>query len=299
MRVGELARRTGTTVRALRYYEAAGLVVPRRAGNGYREYEPIAVRLVQQIRELTALGLSVEETRPFVESLADGRDAAVCGAAVATYRSAINGLQERIGRLTAQRDGLHERLDVAAGRVVPPAPGRPGADPRELAGVRMPALDFYATDGRPVDLGALGPGRSVVFVYPLTGRPGVDLPGSLLEIPGARGSTEQASWFRDHHAELLAAGAARVYGLSAQSGGYQRELVHRLTLPYPLLPDPRMTLAAALGLPTFGAGEMVLYRRLTLIICDDVIEHVFHPIAAPSMHALEVLRWLAHHRRAA
>ncbi|MFF5293895.1 MerR family transcriptional regulator [Paractinoplanes globisporus] len=297
MRVGELARRTGTTVRALRYYEAAGLVVPRRLGNGYREYEPIAVRLVQQIRELTALGLSVDETRPFVESLAEGRDADVCAAAVATYRSAIDGLQERIGRLTAQRDGLHDRLDAAAGRVRPPAPGRASADPADLVGARLPSLRFYATDGRPVDLAALGPGRSVVFVYPLTGRPGVDLPDSLLEIPGARGSTEQASWFRDHHAELLAAGAARVFGLSAQSTGYQRELVHRLRLPYPLLPDPRMTLATTLGLPTFGAGDMVLYRRLTLVIRDDVIEHVFHPIAAPAMHALEVLQWLSKRRQ--
>ncbi|WP_433370361.1 MerR family transcriptional regulator [Actinoplanes sp. CA-142083] len=297
MQVGELARQTGTTVRALRYYEAAGLVVPRRLGNGYREYEPIAVRLVQQIRELIALGLSVEETRPFVESLADGREADVCAAAVATYRSAIDGLQERIGRLTAQRDGLHERLDAAAGRVRPAAPGRGSADPSDLVGMRVPSLPFYATDGRPVDLAELGPGRSIVFVYPLTGRPGVDLTDSLLEIPGARGSTEQASWFRDHHAELLAAGAARVFGLSAQSTGYQRELVHRLRLPYPLLPDPRMTLAAALGLPTFGAGDMVLYRRLTLVIRDDVIEHVFHPIAAPAMHALEVLGWLSKHRR--
>jgi DNA-binding transcriptional MerR regulator/peroxiredoxin len=295
MRVGELARRTGTTIRALRYYEEAGLVVPRRLGNGYREYEPIAVRLVRQIRELTALGLTVEETRPFVESLADGRDADVCSAAVATYRSAIDGLQERIGRLTAQRDNLHERLDAAAGRVPPPVAGRGSADPAGLIGVRVPALDFYASDGRPVDLGALGAGRSIVFVYPLTGRPGVDLPDSLLNIPGAQGSTEQASWFRDHHAELLAAGAARVFGLSAQSTGYQRELVHRLRLPYPLLPDPRMTLAGALGLPTFGAGGMVLYRRLTLVIRDDVIEHVFHPIAAPAMHALEVIQWLARH----
>ncbi|MFI5889287.1 hypothetical protein ACIA5D_04115 [Actinoplanes sp. NPDC051513] len=73
--------------------------------------------------------------------------------------------------------------------------------------------------------------------------------------------------------------------------------MHRLRLPYPLLPDPRMTLAAALGLPTFGAGDMVLYRRLTLVIRDDVIEHVFHPIAAPAMHALEVLGWLSKHRR--
>jgi DNA-binding transcriptional MerR regulator len=297
MRVGELARETGTTLRALRYYEQTGLVVPQRLGNGYREYAPIAVELVRQIRELTALGLSVEETRPFVESLAEGRDADVCPAAVATYRSAIGSLEERISRLSAQRDGLHERLEAVAGRVPAPEPGRGSADPSSLVDVRVPAAEFYATDGRLVDLGALGPGRSVVFVYPLTGRPGVDLPDSLLNIPGARGSTVQASWFRDHHAELLGAGAARVFGLSAQSTGYQRELVHRLRLPYPLLPDPRMTLAAALGLPTFGAADMVLYRRVTLIIRDDVIEHVFHPIAAPPMHALEVMRWLAQQPR--
>jgi DNA-binding transcriptional MerR regulator/peroxiredoxin len=292
MRVGDLARRTGTTIRALRYYEQVGLVVPRRLSNGYREYDALAVHQVRQIRELSALGLTVEETRPFVESLVAGGEADVCAAAVATYRSAISGLQERIGRLSAQRDGLHQRLDEAAGRVPSPAPGRASADPAELIGMLMPSLDFYATDGRPVDLGALGPGRSVIFVYPLTGRPGVDLFDSLLNIPGARGATEQASWFRDHHAELLTAGATRVFGLSAQSTAYQRELVHRLRLPYPLLPDPRMTLAAALGLPTFGAGDMVLYRRLTLVVRDGVIEHVFHPIASPAMHALEVMRWL-------
>src|SRR6185436_11498148 len=107
MRVGELARRSGDTIRALRYYETAGLVVPRRLGNGYREYDPIAVRLVEQIRELIALGLSVEETRPFVESIASGSDEAdVCAAALATYRSTITNLQHRIGKLTTQRDAL-------------------------------------------------------------------------------------------------------------------------------------------------------------------------------------------------
>jgi DNA-binding transcriptional MerR regulator len=293
MRVGELARRTGTTVRALRYYETAGLVVPRRLGNGYREYEGVAVRQVAQIRELMALGLSVEETRPFVESIAAG-ETDVCAAALATYRSTITGLQERIGRLTAQRAALDARLDEAAGQVVTIGPT--GGDPGELVGKRLPSLGFYGTDGRPVDLGALGPGRSVIFVYPLTGRPGVDLPNGLLEIPGARGSTEQAAWFRDHHAELRTAGAARVLGLSAQSTGYQRELVHRLRLPYPLIPDPKLTLAAALGLPTFTAGDVPLYRRLTLIVADDVVEHVFHPIAEPASHALEVMRWLTKRR---
>ena len=149
-----------------------------------------------------------------------------------------------------------------------------------------------------MDLGALGPGRSVIFVYPLTGRPGVDLPNGLLEIPGARGGTEQAAWFRDHHAELRTAGAARVYGLSAQSSGYQRELVHRLRLPYPLIGDPRLTCARALGLPTFTAGDMTLYERLTLIVADDVVEHVFHPIPEPASHARQVLRWLTKRRSA-
>ncbi|MEV4539190.1 MerR family transcriptional regulator [Asanoa sp. NPDC049518] len=294
MRVGELARRTGTTIRALRYYESVGLVVPRRLGNGYREYDPIAVRMVAQIRELTTLGLSVEETRPFVESIAAGSDDAdVCAAALATYRGTITAIQERIGKLTAQRDALNARLDAAAGRVVPGEPIA-AADPHDLVGRTLPALTFYATDGRPVDLHALGPGRSVIFVYPLTGRPGVDLPNSMLEVHGAQG--EQPAWFRDHHAELLTAGARRVYGLSAQSTGYQRELVHRLRLPYPLIPDPRLTLATALGLPTFTADEMTLYKRLTLIVADDVIEHVFHPIRFPASHALDVMRLLTKQR---
>ncbi|MER7283672.1 MerR family transcriptional regulator [Dactylosporangium sp. NPDC000244] len=292
MRVGELARRSGTTIRALRYYESLGLVVPRRTANGYREYEPIAERLVVQIRELTALGLSVEETRPFVESLAAGADESdVCAAALATYRSAISGLQSRIGQLTAQRDALEARLAVVNVTGNPDL-GLAPSDPADLVGRGLPSVSVFATNGEAVDFASLGPGRTILFVYPLTGRPGVDLPDGLLEIPGARGGTEQARWFRDHHGELLGAGAARVYGLSAQSLTYQQELAHRLRLPYPLVPDPRLTLAAALGLPTFTAAGMTLYRRLTLIVTDGRVEHVFHPIPAPSTHANEVLRWL-------
>ncbi|AEV89099.1 peroxidoxin [Actinoplanes sp. SE50] len=290
MRVGELARRTGTTIRALRYYEQVGLVVPRRLGNGYRDYEPIAERQVAQIRELTALGLTVEETRPFVESIANDDD--VCAAAVATFRSTVTSLQTRIGELTTQREALDARIDAAAHRIVAGTPVT-GGPPAGLIGRRLPELHFYATDGRPLRLDHLGPGRSVIFVYPLTGRPGVDLPRSLLEIPGARG---QGDWLRDHHAEIRTAGAARVFGLSAQSTGYQRELVHRLRLPYPLIPDPKLTLAAATGLPVHTTGDLAVYERLTLIVRDDRVEHVFHPIPDPASHALHLMRWLTQRR---
>ncbi|WP_433513641.1 MerR family transcriptional regulator [Nonomuraea sp. CA-143628] len=301
MRVGELARRTGVTVRALRYYEEVGLVVPRRCANGYRDYDPIAVRLVEQIRSLMALGLPVEETRPFVECLISGADAGdLCPASLATYQRAIDQLEQRIRQLADQRDALRAQLDTAAQLMMRPQSGRRRAiaavDPARLLGAELPDLELVATDGSRVHVQAFGQGRSVLFGYPLTGRPGVDLPQGWETIPGARGCTEQACGFRDHHADLLKAGAARIYGLSAQSSGYQREVVHRLRLPYPLLADPRLTLAAALGLPTFDAGEMTLYRRLTLIVVDGRVEHVFFPIEEPAGHAEQVMRWLAEHQ---
>ncbi|OHV55353.1 MULTISPECIES: MerR family transcriptional regulator [unclassified Pseudofrankia] len=58
MRIGELAHRTRVSVRALRYYEEQGLLVPARAANGYREYPEAAVDLVSCIQLLYAAGLS-------------------------------------------------------------------------------------------------------------------------------------------------------------------------------------------------------------------------------------------------
>ncbi|WP_093622182.1 redoxin domain-containing protein [Actinoplanes philippinensis] len=298
MRVGELTAATGATVRALRYYEAAGLVVPRREPNGYRVYEPVAVRQVERIRALIGLGLTVEQTRPFVECLAGGgAEADECPSALAGYRRAIDELEERIARLSEQRDSLRASLAeatarIAAHRGVRRAPSRV-VEPSALVGERMPELTLAAADGRRPRLDRFGPGRTVVFVYPMTGRPEGDMPAGWDTIPGARGCTAEACDFRDRIGELRAAGAARVYGLSAQSPAYQREVVHRLGLPYPLLADPRLTVADALGLPTFEADDMTLYRRLTLIVAGGVIEHVFHPIDEPAAHASRVLEWLA------
>jgi peroxiredoxin len=164
-----------------------------------------------------------------------------------------------------------------------------------LPGRAMPALSLPATDGRQVALDALGGGRTVVYIYPMTGRPGVELPEGWDDIPGARGCTPESCGFRDLHAELLAAGAARVFGLSSQSSEYQREAVERLHLPFAMLSDEHLALAGALGLPTFTVAGMTLYRRLTMIISDGAVEHVFYPIFPPNQHAQEVLDWLRAH----
>ncbi|WP_369362445.1 MerR family transcriptional regulator [Streptomyces sp. CG4] len=316
MRISELARQAGVTTKAVRYYESLGLIAPERLANGYRNYDEDDVRLVREIRTLHRLGIPVERTRPFLECLAAGRVYADdCPASLAGYREAIDELTERIEALSARRAVLITHLNAAAHRgsgvVAPeekgtgvmdylalpadlPVPEDDGAADH-LPGTKVPGLTLRDTAGRAVRLDALGPRRTVVYVYPLTGRPGTDLPEGWNSIPGARGCTPESCGFRDHFRDLLEAGAGRVYGLSSQDTDYQREVVERLGLPFDMLSDPALDLAAALELPTFEVEGMRLFKRLTLVLHADVIEHVFYPVFPPNEHAQRVLTWLREH----
>jgi peroxiredoxin/DNA-binding transcriptional MerR regulator len=318
VRIGELARQAGVTAKAVRYYESLGLITSVRLANGYRNYREDDVRLVQEIKALSRLGIPAERTRPFLECLAAGHQHADdCPASLAGYRQAIDELTRRIEGLTARRAILVSHLHRAAHRKssispVPeedlmaylnlppdlPVPADDGAA-GHLPGMRMPRLDLPGTANETIRLDALGPGRTVLYIYPLTGRPGTDLPQGWDSIPGARGCTPEACGFRDHHDDLLAAGAAGVFGLSSQGTDYQREVVQRLHLPFQMLADPALRLAGELGLPTFTAGGLTLYKRLTLIISDSVIEHAFYPVFPPDEHARQVLSWLRDNPRPA
>src|ERR1051326_4714891 len=148
-----------------------------------------------------------------------------------------------------------------------------------LRGASLPSSALTATDGAIVDLATI-PGRSVIYIYPMTGRPGVPLPDGWDDIPGARGCTPQSCGFRDHYAQLSALNTA-VFGLSAQTTEYQKEARDRLHLPFELLSDSRLILKTLLRLPTFTVAGMELYKRLTLIIETGRIEKVFYPIFPP------------------
>jgi peroxiredoxin/DNA-binding transcriptional MerR regulator len=301
------------TTKAVRYYESLGLLTPGRLANGYRDYDEHDVRLTQEIRALGSLGIPVERTRPFLECLTAGhRHADDCPASLAGYRDAIDELTQRIAGLTTRRAVLIAHLQQAAHRgsrlspanegeglmtdytSVPadlPVPEDDGAA-AHLPGTKVPHLELQGTGGTAVRLDALGNGRTVIYIYPLTGRPGVDLPDGWDSIPGARGCTPEACGFRDHYQDLLAAGADGVFGLSSQETDYQREVVERLHLPFQMLSDPARSLAQELSLPTFVASGLTLYKRLTLIIRDGVVEQVFYPIFPPNEHADQVLTWL-------
>ena len=172
-----------------------------------------------------------------------------------------------------------------------PAPQDDGAA-RHLPGMQLPSVSLPSTDGTLVDLFSLR-GVVVVYAYPRTGTPGAENPTGWDMIPGARGCTPQTCAFRDHFAELKALGVDRLFGLSTQDSAYQRELAGRLHLPFPILSDEHLELTKALRLPTFETGGMTLLKRLTLVIRDARIEHVFYPVFPPDRNAGDVLEWLA------
>jgi peroxiredoxin (alkyl hydroperoxide reductase subunit C) len=180
-------------------------------------------------------------------------------------------------------------LDVDWSKI--PVPGDDGAA-NHLVGMTIPPISLRATDDSVVTLSELK-GRIVVFGYPRTGEPGkIALVDDWDMIPGARGCTPQACAFRDLFAELRAAGAKHVFGLSTQSNDYQTEMAARLHLPFPVLSDEHLELSDALSLPTMKVAGLMMIKRLAMIIDDAKIIHVFYPVFPPDRNAGDVLAWL-------
>ncbi|SOB84894.1 MerR family transcriptional regulator [Streptomyces sp. 1331.2] len=114
MRIGELARATGATVRALRHYEQAGLIESEREPNGYRGYGDSAVVRVRNIRALVAAGLTLADLRPLLGCL-DG-DVLVQPPSERVLRIARDRLavvERRIAAQTEARDRLVAALAAA------------------------------------------------------------------------------------------------------------------------------------------------------------------------------------------
>jgi peroxiredoxin len=184
-------------------------------------------------------------------------------------------------------EAAHNPLDLPKDL---PVPADDGAA-KHLIGAQLPNLALPATNGEAINLAQLK-GRSVVYIYPRTGVPGVPVPNGWDMIPGARGCTPQSCSFRDHFNELRLAGADQLFGLSTQDSAYQREAVQRLHLPFQILSDATLDFARALDLPTFEVSGMTLIKRMTLVIDDGTITHVFYPVFPPDKSAETTLRWL-------
>ncbi|RIQ14517.1 MerR family transcriptional regulator [Jiangella rhizosphaerae] len=101
MRIGELARRTGVTERALRYYEEQNLLKPARLPSGYRDYAPSDAEAVRHIRSLLAAGLPSHLIAELLPCMVDTGDGLMPGC-----RSMLEPLEAERDRLTAAIEEL-------------------------------------------------------------------------------------------------------------------------------------------------------------------------------------------------
>ena len=175
-----------------------------------------------------------------------------------------------------------------------PVPIDDGAARHLTAGTRLPDVALEATRGAAVNL-ARYQERAVVFVYPMTGTPGVPNPPRWDEIAGAHGSTPEAEGFRDLQEQFELLGF-EIFGLSAQHLGAQREFADRAGIGYLLLSDEKLAFADALGLPRFETGGSTYLSRLTFIVRNGVIYRTVYPVLRPDTHARDLLAELSQAR---
>jgi peroxiredoxin len=160
-----------------------------------------------------------------------------------------------------------------------------------LPGSAVPDVALPSAQGGEMSLADAAQGLVVVYVYPRTGTPGVPAPEGWDDIPGARGCTPQSCAFRDAQQELARHGASLI-GISTQTPEEQAEFAQREHIPYPLLSDHELVLAERMRLPTFQAGGLQLYKRLTFVAEAGRIVKLFYPVFPPDRNADEVLAWL-------
>ena len=99
MTAKEAAQRAGTSVRALRYYEQAGLIRPGRSpGNGYRDYDASTIARVRMIRAYRELQFPLTQIARLLDASRAERDEI---------------LETHIRQLEAQRQSLENRIDLA------------------------------------------------------------------------------------------------------------------------------------------------------------------------------------------
>ncbi|MES2933281.1 MAG: MerR family transcriptional regulator [Pseudomonadota bacterium] len=108
MYIGEIAKQTGASPKALRHYEALGLLGPIRRVGVYRVYSDTTVRQVKLIRHAQGLGFRLHELSTLLEDVAD--DAGWLGL-IAQIRLKQASIQREIERLRALESGLDRIVD--------------------------------------------------------------------------------------------------------------------------------------------------------------------------------------------
>lgn len=118
MKIGEMAERTGVSIRMLRYYEEQGLLAPARTASGYRDYGKVELNTIKRIKTLGACGMTLPVIQQFLPCAIDGRGAfEPCDELRSILQHHVEDVDRRMDALAESRTLLSALLDEIDTRV--------------------------------------------------------------------------------------------------------------------------------------------------------------------------------------
>jgi len=160
-----------------------------------------------------------------------------------------------------------------------------------LLNTKIPNISLPNQDGNELKLNRNDTFRIILYCYPMTGSPNKKLPENWNSTPGARGCTPQNCSIRDSNDELLSLNAIPI-GVTTQTIEDIKEMTVRLKITNDILSDENHKLIKILKLPTFQVEKRTYMKRITMIIENSIIKHVFYPVFPPDLHVKEIIKWL-------
>ncbi len=114
LNIGDVARRSGVTVEAMRYYEREGLIsAPERDMNGYRSFEPDAVQQVRFIKRAQDVGFTLKDIKELLSLRTD--PGASCCDVRDRATAKVRDMDQKISTLTRMRSVLAIWIDECSG----------------------------------------------------------------------------------------------------------------------------------------------------------------------------------------
>lgn len=114
MRIGDLAKRAGTTMRTIRYYEQLGLIAPAsRTKGGFRLYANEELRKLRLIKNLQLLDIPLAQVKAFFDQRHTGRVASDIAPAIkGLLQQQLCEMEKRIARYWAMQQSVRETIEI-------------------------------------------------------------------------------------------------------------------------------------------------------------------------------------------
>ncbi len=109
MRISELSKLTGASIRSLRYYEAKGLIATQREENGYRVYNQMVVERVKTIQFYLSLGFTTEQIESFLNCVMKNQESQ-CDDLLPLYTEKLQEIEKQMEMLLLLQANLKDRI---------------------------------------------------------------------------------------------------------------------------------------------------------------------------------------------